>query len=32
MSEKINLDDLYKNKQHTYENRLKVYDKILDRI
>lgn len=32
MSEKINLDDLYKQKQYTFEKRTKVYDKILQRI
>ena len=32
MAEKINLDDLFKNKQNTFEHKLKVYDKILARI
>ena len=32
MNEKINLDDLYKNKKTTFEHKLKVYDKILARI
>ena len=32
MSEKINLDDLYTNKQNLFELRLKVYDKILSRV
>ena len=32
MSEKINLDDLYTQKQYTFENRTKVYDKILARV
>lgn len=32
MTDKINLDDLYKQKQYTHENRTKVYDKILARV
>jgi hypothetical protein len=32
MSEKINLDDLYKNKKYTHDHKLKVYDRILERI
>ena len=32
MSEKINLDDLYKNKKYTFEHKLKVFDRILERI
>jgi hypothetical protein len=32
MAEKINLDDLYKNKKTTFEHKIKVYEKILARI
>ena len=32
MSEKINLDDLYKQKKFTFEKRTKVYDRILQRV
>ena len=32
MAEKINLDDLYKNKKYTNDHKLLVYDKILNRI
>jgi hypothetical protein len=32
MSEKINLDDLYKNKKYTFDHKIKVFDKILERI
>ena len=32
MSEKINLDDLYKNKKYTHDHKLKVYDRLLERI
>ena len=31
MSEKINLDDLYKNK-FTHDHKLQIYDKLLERI
>lgn len=32
MNGKIDLDDLYKNKKYTHDHKLKVFDKILDRI
>ena len=32
MNEKINLDDLYKQKQYSFEKKTKVYDKILKRV
>ena len=32
MSEKLNLDDLYKTKKHTFDHKIKIYDKILNRI
>ena len=32
MSEKINLDDLYKNKKFTHDHKIQVYDRILERI
>ena len=32
MSEKINLDDLYKNKKYTHDHKLQVYDRLLERI
>lgn len=30
--EKINLDDLYTNKKNTFDHKIKIYDKILERI
>ena len=32
MTEKVNLDDLYKTKKHTFDHKIKIYDKILNRI
>ena len=32
MTEKVNLDDLYKTKKNTFDHKIKIYDKILNRI
>jgi len=32
MNDKVNLDDLYKTKKHTFDHKIKIYDKILNRI
>jgi len=32
MNEKVNLDDLYKTKKHTFDHKIKIYEKILIRI
>ena len=32
MNEKLNLDDLYKTKKLTFDHKIKIYDKILNRI
>ena len=32
MNEKVNLDDLYKTKKNTFDHKIKIYDKILNRI
>jgi len=32
MNEKVNLDDLYKTKKHTFDHKIKIYERILNRI